>query len=114
MLANAKREKNNSKFIFTEGMIKRDINVGIRRFVVRNDMRDNIVEERIRLKRRVIKEPFKSSSSRSRRNEREITFQFFNDIRSNNRFRRNHTEDNRRNDFKMRFRDIRNILKKIG
>ena len=48
LFANTKREKKNSKFIFAKGMIKRDINVGIRRFVIRNDVRNDVVKERIR------------------------------------------------------------------
>ena len=76
MFTNTKREKKNSKFIFTKHMVKRDVDIIIRmfNFKVRNNRRDKRNIGRVRKRRERFKKSSKTTFNRFKINERKIVF----------------------------------------
>ena len=76
MFTNTKREKKNSKFIFTKHMVKRDVNFIIRmfNFEVRNNRRDKRSIGRVRKRRERFKKSSKTTFNRFKINKRKIVF----------------------------------------
>ena len=70
----------------------------------RNNIRNKSIKKRISKRRKRVEEASKTAFNRFEENQREVIFKFFSDIRSNNRFSRNNTSNNKRNNFKMRYR----------
>ena len=76
MFTNTKREKKNSKFIFTKHMVKRDVNFIIRmfNFEVRNNRRDKRSIGRVRKRRERFKKSSKTTFNRFKINKRKMVF----------------------------------------
>ena len=83
-------------------MVKRDMNFLIRmlNFKARNNRRNERAVKRICQRRKRIKESSKATFNRLKVYKRKVIFQFFRDVRSNNRLSRNHTSNNIRDIFK--------------
>ena len=115
LFTNTKRKKKNSEFIFAKHKVKRNNNfVRMENREVRDNMFDKQFEGRIGRRREGSKETSKTTFSRIKANRREMIFQFSGDVRGNNRFRNNHTSNNKGKIFKKRFRESKNIGKKIN
>ena len=97
-------------------MVHRDMNFVIRMFneEVRDNERDNRLIEGIGKRREGGEEAPKTTFNRFKVNTRERIFKFTRNIRSNNRFSGNHSSNNKREIFKMRFRKRKNIRKKLS
>ena len=74
LFTDTKRNKKDSERISAIHMVKSQVDFRIFRTVRRNDVRDNIIVERIRCKTRIIKEAFKPSSVGRRKDKRKIIF----------------------------------------
>ena len=97
-------------------MVHRDMNFVIRMFneEVRDNERDNRLIEGIGKRREGGEEAPKTTFNRFEVNTRERIFKFTRNIRSNDRFGGNHSSNNKRDIFKMRFRKRKNIRKKLS
>lgn len=94
LLTNTKRKKKDSKFIFAEHVVKRNSYfVGMNQRKVGSNMFDKELKGRVSRRGERSKETSKTAFNGVKADKREVVLQFSREIRSNNRFRGNHANN---------------------